>query len=101
MPRPDKPPKVDWEPFNSFEGMVRLVLSVCWDPIGVFGHRNTLDEYDSYVKAVCDLLLAGAGADEIRDHLLSVETQRIGIRRSDTVSLDLTVQKLMQVARWA
>ena len=36
-------PGIDWVPFQSLEGMVRLALITNWDPIGVFGYPGTLD----------------------------------------------------------
>jgi len=48
----------DWDKFRSLEGMVRLVLITVWDPIGVFGLSQTLDEYDNYVLGVVASSLA-------------------------------------------
>ena len=66
----------DWNKFRSLEGMVRLALIAVWDPIGVFGYPQTLDEYDSYVLPVVRLLIAGATVDEIEAHLKKV---RVGM----------------------
>ena len=35
--------------------MVRLVLSVVWDPIGVYGYKQTLGECDSYAAMILEL----------------------------------------------
>ena len=100
------PPKIrfhpkDWVPFQSLYGFVRLVLCVCWDPIGVFGHRQTLDEYDSYVGPICQLLRKGASAEQLKAHLTNVEQVSIGVNRGPCAQLDLTVQQLLRVrAEW-
>jgi len=89
----------DWLPFNSLAGFVRIVLCVCWDPIGIFGHRNALDEYDSYVAEVCELLRNGATSEELKAHLLSIESESMGIRRRADDSIELAVDKLLKVYR--
>jgi len=65
MPQPG-----DWKAFATLEGHIRLILLVDWDPIGVFGIPEAMDEYDSYVKTVIAKLQRGATVADI-SHLLA------------------------------
>lgn len=84
----------DWTPFKSLTGMVRLILIVDWDPIGVFGHKSTLDEYDNYVSAVVDKLNEGAGVEALADCLFELERGLMGIRGSSISHRLLVAAKL-------
>lgn len=68
----------DWDKFRSLEGMVRLVLITVWDPIGVFGSPQDLDEYDDYVLGVVGLLLRRAVFDEIEAHFHHIHETMMG-----------------------
>ena len=59
------------------------VLHYVWDPIGVAGHPQARDEYDSYVPGVVALLLSDAGATVIADHLsqITCDAMEIGADR--------------------
>lgn len=54
---------------------VRDVLFRDWDPIGCGVPE---DEYDSYVPEIIRLLLQGAEAQQISDHLYMLETSKMG-----------------------
>ncbi len=90
-----KAPKMhyrDWEPFESTEGQVRLLLIVEWDPIGVWGMGvNNLDEYDSYVSRIHALVMSGASVTDIAERLRQLEKE-MGVRsgvRADSVAVRL------------
>ncbi len=65
-----------------------------WDPIGVNESPEAQDEYDSYVSGVCSLLLSGADAHKLRQHLAQIETVAMGLS-SPCSHLDDVVQKLL------
>ena len=58
------------------------VLLRNWDPLGVRDREEWraehADEYDAYVGPVYRLLVAGASAREIAEHLVQVETRVLG-----------------------
>ena len=86
----------DWAPFESLLGMTRLVLSVDWDPIGAFGHRETLDEYDRYAIPVAKLLAEKPTVEAIAQLLQELETAVI--RSVSLTPRMIVAQKLWQVA---
>ena len=68
------------------------VLHYLWDPIGISNAPGARDEYESYLPEIFKLLLGGAGMDQIADHLVWVETERMGmppdrVRATDTASV--------------
>lgn len=85
----------DWQRLATPLGFIRLVLLVDWDPLGVFGYVETMDEYDSYAVAIYDLLCAGASKHQIAEHLRAIETERMGVR--GCANLDAVADKLKQV----
>lgn len=86
----------EWKPFTSLEGMVRLILLVDWDPIGIFGHAGAMTEYDSYTPDVCDLLMAGASREQLAIHLEQIETVQMGMR-GDAVTRKIVAEKLLRI----
>ena len=50
-----------------------------WDPIGVQEFPEAQDEYDSYVGGIVALLMRGAVAVELSEHLWRIETERMGL----------------------
>ena len=50
-----------------------------WDPIGVQGVPEAVDEYDAYVGVVGRMLREGATADAIATYLSSVCSDRMGL----------------------
>ncbi len=85
----------DWQRLATPLGFIRLVLLADWDPLGVFGYVETMDEYDSYAVPVYDLLCAGASNHQIAEHLRAMETGRMGVR--GRANLDAVADKLRQV----
>jgi hypothetical protein len=52
-----------------------------WDPIGVNHYPNSLDEYDSYVNGLVEVLLKDGSKEDVLTYLWGVQTGPIGIRR--------------------
>ena len=59
--------------------MVKLVLHWFWDPIGVRGIKEAVDEYDSYAPAVLEMLERASLDREIAAYLGYVETELMGL----------------------
>lgn len=60
--------------------IVGNVLLHKWDPIGVRDCPDASTEYQSYVKAVTEMLLAGADQYELGRHLTKLEHSSMGLR---------------------
>ena len=58
------------------EDQIRQILNADWDPIGVADVVS--DVYDGYIGGVYGLLRRGASPEEVAQHLLSIETDRMG-----------------------
>jgi hypothetical protein len=57
---------------------LRQILYWCWDPIGVNdSFPLTEDEYDGYAGTVFGLVKRGAPAEEVADHLRSMEYEHM------------------------
>ena len=69
--------------------MVRVVLLWAWDPIGVRGIPEAVDEYDSYAPAILQLLESGASNRELADHLTSIVRDRMELRPNPTAAEDV------------
>jgi len=59
--------------------IVQAALHWAWDPIGVRGVEEALDEYDMYAPQVLEMLKAEAPVEQIADYLTSVVRDRIGL----------------------
>lgn len=92
---PDMRNNNDWQRLATPLGVIRLVLLVDWDPIGIFGVTEAMDEYDRYAVPVYDLLCAGASSHQIAKHLRAIEIEQMGLRGRD--NLDAVADKLRQV----
>lgn len=55
------------------------VLHYRWDPCQVSGAPQARDEYYGYLPQVFQLVLEGAGAAAIAEHLTSIERERMGL----------------------
>lgn len=69
--------------------MVQIVLVWAWDPIGVRGIPEAVDEYDSYAPAVLQMLETGASDQQIADYLTSVVRDRMGLRPNPKADEDI------------
>jgi len=67
-----------------------------WDPIGVRHYPEAYDEYESYVRGVCKLLLGGADESKLRRHLAHIETVDMGLSATSS-NLDAVVRKLLHM----
>lgn len=61
------------------DAIKRLLLNE-WDPIGVAGISEAVDEYDSYAMRVFTMLASGATAETIAEYLGWVVTERMELR---------------------
>ncbi len=64
------------------------VLLRNWDPLGVKDEPQAQDEYDAYVGGVYHLIASGATAKQIAEHLVRVETDRLGYPDTDPQDAD-------------
>ncbi len=87
----------DWQGFSSPYGFIRLILLVDWDPIGVLGYPEAMDEYDRYAPAIYDLLRKGASVPELAAYLHQIEVERIGVRGNARMPLTAVAAKLRSV----
>ena len=60
--------------------MVKLILLWVWDPIGVRGIEEAVDEYDSYALPVFELLERGSSSQEVAAYLTHVESERMELK---------------------
>lgn len=70
----------------------RLVMNT-WDPIGVAGIPEALDEYDGYLGKIAQLLRAHVSADDLADHLQQIRTEAMGLPPDR--SLDVSVAEAL------
>lgn len=66
-----------WKHFGSSE--LRHILLLWWDPIGVYGVREAIDEYDGYSGRAARMLREGVQAPEIAQFLGQVRCDRMGL----------------------
>lgn len=77
---------------------VRLILLRDWDPIGLNGEKEGIDEYDSYVDGIValveDLMV---GRDALFDHLHDLAARHMGMPESDELTrrCDLAASALL------
>lgn len=59
--------------------VIKKILLIEWDPIGVSGFGEAQDEYDAYVSEVYRLLSRRVGVREMFDYLWWLETTHMGL----------------------
>ncbi|MGN8172537.1 hypothetical protein [Agrobacterium sp. 22117] len=64
---------------TSIEQTVQRILLTEWDPIGIKDFDGAQDEYDSYVRPLCDLIFEGASEDAFYRYLLWAEVDHMGL----------------------
>jgi hypothetical protein len=91
--------KIDsaWDMFGNSLGCVRLVLLVDWDPIGIFGIPEAMDEYDTYAGKIHNMLGAGASQDDLVAYLRFVQSELMGVGSNPDMSLIAVAAKLRSV----
>ena len=77
----------DWQCFANSLGVVRLVLLVDWDPIGIFGIPEAMDEYDTYAVNVHNMLSTGTSQEDLVSYLRFVQSQLMGVKGSSNLQL--------------
>ena len=58
---------------------IRDTLLRCWDPIGVRDNPDACNEYDSYIAAIAEMLLADADQYSLGRHLTKIEHSSMGL----------------------
>ena len=76
---------------------IATVLLEKWDPIGIRGGSGPQDEYDGYVGGVYRLLVSGATAAQIADHLCKVEAESMGFEGTSSRSLLPVAETLLEL----
>jgi hypothetical protein len=69
-----------WEHFGATE--LRHLLLLWWDPIGVYGVAEALDEYDTYGGRIGRMLREGTDAVALATYLGDVVEDQIGLARA-------------------
>ena len=87
----------DWEPFTSLHGLIRLILLVDWDPIGILGFPGALSQYDRYAAEVYRLVSANGTRYEVIRYLVEVQTERIEMSVNQAV-LENVADRIMHIA---
>jgi hypothetical protein len=68
-----------------------------WDPIGVGNNPAVKGEYDAYVAGVYRLIVEGASARQLAEHLGRVETEQLGFKDTDPKMLLPVAEKLLKL----
>lgn len=68
---------------------LRALLMEHWDPIGVKGHPDAWDEYDSYLDDLLRRLSEGADVDAVASYLAAVETGQMELPALPTERRDI------------
>jgi hypothetical protein len=58
---------------------IQKILLNEWDPIGVKDIPEAVDEYDSYIPIIKNLIIGKSSQDQIFKLLQQIETQNIGL----------------------
>ena len=80
--------------YNELQQMVRECLWRDWDPIGVNVLSEAKDEYDAYAPTIAAMLLDGADAYKVLEHLKRLETDSMGLSPHYTTT-EVATQKLL------
>jgi hypothetical protein len=73
------PKMISKEQSREIRVKIRHILMDKWDPIGVKDEPMAADEYDRYIGDIFELLKRSATDEEIIDHLVYLETERMGL----------------------
>lgn len=73
---------------------IRKVLIDDWDPIGVRGVAGVVDEYDSYIGQVYQILRGSRSADDLVDCLGRIEQEEIGVGTTERSRRDVALKLL-------
>jgi hypothetical protein len=65
---------------NKLYKIIDEILWKDWDPIGINEYEeDARDEYQSYLPQIFKLKIDNAGKELIAQHLLNIETERMGL----------------------
>lgn len=59
---------------GNFADLVRSILLHDWDPIGIASFDGAVDEYDSYVPAICELVTNVGSVVAVEQFLYNLAT---------------------------
>lgn len=82
---------------REIQRQIGAVLLRDWDPIGVADEPSCSDEYDGYVGPVYRLLVTGASARAIAEHLAKIEATAMGFSDTDPQTLIPVAEQLLRV----
>ena len=79
--------------------VLRQIGWTFWDPINLADDNNrpptgAIDEYDKYLLHVVEMLVQGHGESESASYLTDVETNWMGLGRSNGVAAHRTVAEI-------
>jgi hypothetical protein len=78
-----------WWKRRGAKGIRRLLMEE-WDPIGVNGVEEAVDEYDGYLGPIGERLRSGASVEEVASYLTHVREDRMDLgptgRERDTAT---------------
>ena len=77
---------------------IRQVLFHEWDPIGVKGYSNAVDEYDSCIAPVYRILAGNRSEDELLDFLYATERDTLGASCKNREQLRPVARKLLTIS---
>lgn len=73
---------------------LRDLLMLWWDPVGVYGVPEAIDEYDGYVGQIGHLLCEGATSTEVVAHFAELQP-RFGLP-ANTSRDELAAEKIVE-----
>lgn len=73
---------------------IRKVLIDDWDPIGVRGVAALVDEYDSYIGRVYQILCGSRSADDLVNCLARIEQAEIEVSTTEASRRDVAMKLL-------
>jgi hypothetical protein len=82
---------------RGIQAAIGRILLEDWDPIGVQDVAEAQDEYDGYVGGVYRLLVSGASAREIAEHLCAIEAEQMGLSVATPESRFSVAEKLSRL----
>jgi hypothetical protein len=82
---------------REIQAAIEKILMQDWDPIGVRDEPLAKSEYDSYVGGLYCLLASGASPRQVADHLLTIETESMGMDRGDVEAVLSVAEKLCRL----
>jgi hypothetical protein len=82
---------------REIQAAIAQILKEDWDPIAVRDEPEAAGEYDAYVGGVYRLLASGANAQQVAEHLVAIERDRIGFEETRVEALLPVAKKLCRL----